>query len=213
MKFIFQESQLSNIEQQLIFDQELLFSISKQQAAIIRCYEPKELAVIHGCSQKPEEYINIENCKVDGIPIIKRFSGGGTVLLQPGCLVFSVISPYNEIIKKYEIHNAYINLLKPICDVLAYFNILAQFAPPCDLTLNNRKISGNAQAQKAGAVIVHGSLLINANIDLIERYLLHPKEEPAYRVGRSHTKFLCNLKEFGIDIKALQTKFKTMYAE
>jgi len=37
------------------------------------------------------------------------------------------------------------------------------------------------------------SLLVNAQLSLVERYLRHPPREPKYRDGRSHLEFVANL--------------------
>ena len=46
-----------------------------------------------------------------------------------------------------------------------------------DVTVGDRKISGNAQA-RTGGVLLHGTLLCDADIDLIEACLPHPPREP-----------------------------------
>jgi lipoate-protein ligase A len=55
------------------------------------------------------------------------------------------------------------------------------------------KFSGNAQYRKAGFVLVHGTFLLNFDLRLIERCLLVPAKQPAYREGRSHLQFVTNL--------------------
>ena len=87
---------------------------------------------------------------------------------------------------------------KKTIDIFCRLKIPAEFHKPCDIAVNNRKITGNAQAQKFGAVIVHGSFLINEDIKKISKYLKHPEEAPEYRADRPHKEFLCNLSEFGL---------------
>ncbi len=148
-----------------------------------------------------EEYVNVDQCKKDGIPIIKRFSGGGTVLISKGCLVYSVIAKPGSNLKRFDVTGAYQHFLSPVIDVFCRLKIPVKFQPPCDLAVNGRKITGNAQAQKHRAVIVHGSFLINEDLDRISRYLKHPDVAPEYRAKRSHKNFLCNLSKFGLTHK------------
>ncbi len=42
-------------------------------------------------------------------------------------------------------------------------------------------------------LLFHGVFLLNFDLPLISRFLSHPSREPAYRKGRPHDLFLCNL--------------------
>ena len=100
--------------------------------------------------------------------------------------------------------------LSPICTELSKLGIPAKLEDLCDITIAGRKIAGNAQAQKFGAVIVHGSFLINADLKLINQCLYQPKEIPKYRNNRTHEQFLCNLSEFGVSKQQLIELFKNL---
>jgi lipoate-protein ligase A len=56
-----------------------------------------------------------------------------------------------------------------------------------------RKVSGNALRVRRGAVLYHGTLLDEFDLDLVSRLLRHPPREPDYRAGRDHASFLANL--------------------
>jgi lipoate-protein ligase A len=62
-----------------------------------------------------------------------------------------------------------------------------------DLTLGNLKFSGNAQRRKRHFLLFHGTFLLGADIELIERVLPMPSRQPAYRHNRTHRDFLTNL--------------------
>ena len=62
-----------------------------------------------------------------------------------------------------------------------------------DLTLNGRKISGNAQQRKRRHFLHHGTLLCGMDLELVSRYLRSPEREPTYRGHRSHGDFVANL--------------------
>jgi lipoate-protein ligase A len=46
---------------------------------------------------------------------------------------------------------------------------------------------------RRGAVLYHGTLLDEFDLDLVSRLLRHPPREPDYRAGRDHASFLANL--------------------
>jgi lipoate-protein ligase A len=63
-----------------------------------------------------------------------------------------------------------------------------------DLVIGGRKCSGNSQRRKCHWLLFHGAFLLNLDIALVERYLLMPAKQPAYRRSRGHRDFLTNLR-------------------
>ena len=198
MKLI--DSKMLSVEENIALDKKLLEQVGKGKIPpLFRFYNCSDEGVVVGVAQKIEDYVNVEQCEKDGIPVLKRFSGGGTVFIGKGCLVYSVIDKLGgNGLKRFDVSGAYQHFLSVVINKFCRLKIPAEFYKPCDIAVNNRKITGNAQAQKFGAVIVHGSFLINADLEKISKYLKHPEIEPEYRGKRSHKNFLCNLSEFGL---------------
>ncbi len=63
-----------------------------------------------------------------------------------------------------------------------------------DLTVGGLKFSGNSQRRRKDYVLFHGSFLLHADVELIEKVLPFPSRQPDYRLNRSHMDFLMNLK-------------------
>jgi lipoate-protein ligase A len=63
-----------------------------------------------------------------------------------------------------------------------------------DLAVGGLKFSGNSQRRKKRFLLFHGSILLDLDIDLVEKALQFPSRQPDYRLGRSHSDFLMNLK-------------------
>jgi lipoate-protein ligase A len=68
------------------------------------------------------------------------------------------------------------------------------------VAVGDRKISGNAQARRWKALLVHGTLLVDFDYELAEAVLKHPPREPAYRRGRAHRDFLVTLRSLGVNV-------------
>ena len=179
----------------------------------LRLYSYTDEAVVLGISQQPDQYVTTALCREDGIAVLKRFSGGGTVCIDAGCVVYSVIVKTGRRVKAFNVRDAYRYVFSPIIEQFAHHGTTVSFFPPCDLAVQLRKIAGNAQAQKHGAILVHGSFLVHADIERIERYLKHPAEEPEYRSGRSHNMFLANLSEFGYSCDSVADLLKHAWTE
>ena len=63
----------------------------------------------------------------------------------------------------------------------------------CDLTLNDRKFSGNSLRCKKKHLLYHGTLLYDYELSKIQRYLDTPPRQPEYRLNRTHEDFVINL--------------------
>lgn len=179
----------------------------------VRLYNCTDEAVVLGISQNPAETVHLDATSADGIAVLKRFSGGGTVLAGYGSLMYSVVLRTGTGVPRHMVRQAYEYVFSPLITVFAAWGIPVEFHPPSDLAVRTRKIAGNAQAQKRNAVLVHGCLLVNEDLNRIKRYLAHPPEEPVYRAGRQHSDFLCNLSEFGLDHDRLTDILHTAWAD
>jgi lipoate-protein ligase A len=62
-----------------------------------------------------------------------------------------------------------------------------------DLCVGDRKFLGSSLFRRRRLLFYQASLLVSANLSLLDRYLAHPSREPEYRRGRSHRDFVTNL--------------------
>jgi lipoate-protein ligase A len=212
MHLTFFDTPTMPVAAQIARDKELMLQVADgTQPALLRFYECSDEAVVVGIAQKPAEHVNLATCAADGIPILQRFSGGGTVFICRGCVVFSVIAPHSPALKPFDVSGAYQHVLSFALDALCHVGVPAVFEPPCDLAVHGHKICGNAQAQKRGVVLVHGSFLVEADLARIARYVIEPPVAPAYRARRPHADFLCNLAEFGVSCDMLRAALRAAW--
>lgn len=117
-------------------------------------------AIIIGKHQNTIEEINSEYVKAKGIQVVRRISGGGTVYHDDGNLNFSFITKFSP----DSIHN-FKKFTHPVINTLNELGIKAELNGRNDITVDNKKISGNAQFSNTKAMFSHGTLLFNSNID------------------------------------------------
>ena len=175
---------------------EALLELSEQglDGEVLRFWEPKSHFVVLGYSGRTKSEVRTASCQKKGIPILRRASGGGTVLQGPGCLNFALIL-------KMDGSEALKNISKTNLFVLerhkrAMENLMGrkiEIRGHTDLTLGTLKFSGNAQRRRKRSLLFHGSFLLKMDISLIEELLPLPERRPAYRGNRSHRDFLINL--------------------
>jgi len=161
---------------------------------ILRFWEPREHFAVVGYSGKIRSELNLISCQELCVPVLRRCSGGGTVLQGPGCLNYALILriPDREALKSITETNAFVmqrlkNGLEPILGPGIEIQGLS------DLALGRLKFSGNAQYRKRRFLLFHGTFLLRFDISLMDKLLPVPSKQPPYRQNRSHSNFLTNL--------------------
>jgi lipoate-protein ligase A len=180
------------IYQQLLLEEALLRSNTDNWCVINEGSDP---AIVMGISGKKEELVDWEQANKQGIPLIKRFSGGGTVIVDHNTLFVTFIfqknfhpfAAYPEPIMKWT-EGIYSQVLQH-----PEFQLRDN-----DYVIGDRKFGGNAQYIKKDRWLHHTSILWDYSPDKMQ-LLLHPKKTPAYRAGRSHQEFLCRLSDYFTD--------------
>src|SRR5262245_44929423 len=61
------------------------------EGEILRFWEPQTPLVVLGYANQAAREVNLEACRAAGTPVLRRCSGGGTVLQGPGCVNYSLV--------------------------------------------------------------------------------------------------------------------------
>lgn len=119
--------------------------------------------VILGRNQNAFEEVDPDFLAVNGIELVRRLSGGGTVYHDSGNLNFSFISP-----ERGDLHN-FAKFTDPIVAALGELGIKAELRNRSSLFVGDKKISGNAQYASRGRVLSHGTLLFDSDLAQLNR--------------------------------------------
>ena len=178
----------------LALDEALLLEAETSGSAdreLLRFWEsPVHFAVV-GVAGKIDRELHREALERDGIPRMRRASGGGTVLQGPGCLNYSLILSLEDRPRLLDVTRGYRIILERVLEGLSLPG--ASLEGICDLAIDGVKFSGNAQKRKRRTLLHHGTLLHDFDLDLISRYLQEPERRPDYRADRTHEGFVRNL--------------------
>jgi lipoate---protein ligase len=167
---------------------------------ILRLWEMPQLSVVLGRGSRVEHEVDLPACRRDNVPVLRRSSGGSTVLVGPGCLLYSVVLSYRQLpqLRRMETLHRWV-----IDRLLAGVAIAARSAAVpgleciaagvCDGVWQGRKVSGNALRCRRHWLLYHGTIIYDFPLDLMGRYLRQPPRQPAYRQGRSHQEFVTQL--------------------
>ncbi|NBY03481.1 MAG: lipoate--protein ligase family protein, partial [Planctomycetes bacterium] len=189
---LFLDKTFSDPHENLAFDEALLLQAELGHLGeCLRIWEIEEPAVVLGSGGIFHDDVKEEECLKSKVPILRRSSGGGTVLLGKGCLLFSLILRTDTRPGMATIKSSYVNIMEQIGGSLGISGITHDGTS--DLAWDNKKFSGNAQQRKSVFILHHGSILYDFNISMIPKYLKHPIRQPEYRLDRVHEQFLTNL--------------------
>jgi lipoate-protein ligase A len=207
---------LSGHDPQANLDEERrLFEAARREPAPLCLFYVNNPCIIMGRNNVLEQWVNQQAADADGVPVLRRFSGGGAVYHDLDVLNYSFIVPRVDLerqagrIESTSLANKYIALFIGLL-VRALTRLAPGFtaARLSDVNLNGRKVSGNAQRIAKEVVLHHGTLLTRCPLAEIERYLPLPPDRP----GISHADFVTGLAEEGLATSVDRLR-KTIYAE
>jgi len=156
---------------------------------------PDKTYIVLGASNNAEESLHMENVIEDKVCILKRPSGGQTVILTPNNIMISAVFFDQEKLHPKDIFQHINKLIISAIEKTGIRNLSAMGIS--DIAIGGKKILGSAIYRNKRALLYHAVLNLGEPASTFERYLKHPSKEPDYRKGRSHSDFVTSLKEKG----------------
>jgi lipoate-protein ligase A len=182
----------------LACDEALLDLCEEEGRETLRLWESSDTFVVVGYGNSVAREVLVEACQQRGIPILRRCSGGGTVVQGSGCLNYNLtlridtrpalqsVTGANTFVM--ERHRAAMeNLLGKTVSVQGHTDL----AFLTDATW--WKFSGNAQRRRRRSLVFHGTILHRFDLTIIDALLGFPSAQPDYRAGRRHSDFVRNI--------------------
>jgi lipoate-protein ligase A len=184
----------------LALDEELLARAENGTlpGEVLRLWESPQPIVIQGRSS-PLREVNEDACREDGVPVLRRVSGGATVVLGPGCLMYAVVLSLEAQPELRAIDCAHRFVSQTLIAALSPLVPDVACAGSSDLVISSgtatppKKFSGNSLRVRKNHLLYHGTVLYDFPLEMIERWLGEPVRQPEYRAARDHGAFLTNL--------------------
>jgi len=154
----------------------------------LRLYGWTRSAVSIGKFQRIANEVQLENCLNDGIDVVRRITGGGSVFHDSqGEITYSVVSNMDGL-KAHSIAEVYARICSGLVEALSGLGVRADFnegsTKACpNLTVNGKKISGSAQCHRRGMVLQHGTILARVNFEKMFTYLRVPWAQTCMQVA------------------------------
>lgn len=184
----------------LALDEELLAAAEagRLPGDVLRLWEAPAPCVVLGRSS-PETEVHVDACRGDGVPVLRRATGGATVVVGPGCLMYALVLDRRAHAELGGVDATHRFVLERLAAALAALEASVARAGTSDLVLARRpgepprKFSGNSLRVKRTHLLYHGTILYDFPLERVGRWLAAPVRAPAYRAGRDHAAFLANL--------------------
>ncbi|MBE0565978.1 MAG: hypothetical protein IH621_08485 [Krumholzibacteria bacterium] len=131
----------------------------------------------------------------DGVTLYRRPGGGCAVVLDAGNAILSLGLPMpgiGGITGAFAAASAWVAAALARCGLPG-----VEQRGVSDLVLDDRKIGGSCIWRTRGLLYYSTTLLVDPDLDLVERWLPHPPREPDYRRGRPHRAFMGSLRGAG----------------
>ena len=156
---------------------------------------PNKSYIVLGASNNAKDAVVEETTLRDNVTVLKRRTGGQTVMLTPNNLIISAVITDESVMKPKDVFNQFND---HIIGAIAK-NHTVKFATRgiSDIATGELKILGSSMYRGRGFLFYHAVLNFNEPSTTFQKYLKHPNNEPDYRKGRKHHEFVTSLKETG----------------
>jgi lipoate-protein ligase A len=139
-----------------------LFEALPPNRMVLYLWRAKE-AVVIGRNQNPWRECAVTELAASAVPLARRQSGGGAVYHDPGNLNYTIMMPQ-------PIYNA-CAVGRLVCQGLQRCGVDARLSERHVLSVAGQKCSGTAFAFRRNRVLHHGTILLEADLDRLHRFL------------------------------------------
>jgi lipoate---protein ligase len=160
----------------------------RNEGFVVRVWRNRE-SVIIGRAQLASFETDVGYCKAHSIPIVRRFTAGGTVYNGPGNLNWSIFVArgLSSGALRYESspHGIFRSASRPVLSALAASGVDAWLDAPNRILTKEGKISGMAAYVSRGGFLCHGTLLVGADLSRVKALTTPSPEALERRYTRS----------------------------
>jgi len=180
----------------MAFDEALLESFDPEKSLpVLRLYGWNPPAFSIGRYQKAEEVLDLEKCRANHIPVVRRITGGGAIYHTQE-LTYSLVCTQKHLPGSLNVKESYKKISFFLIMAYRSLGLDASYAlenknntemklgvktPFCfagkeeyDIVIQGKKIGGNAQKRSRITIFQHGSVPYRQNLDYSSSFLLTP---------------------------------------
>ena len=162
--------------------------------------------IVIGQNQNTEAEINRAFVEAHGIHVVRRTTGGGAVYHDLGNLNYSFITDSGDAERL-----AMERFTRPVVEALRGLGLQAEASGRNDILVEGRKVSGTAQRLLGKRILHHGTLLFDANPDMVAGALNADPAKFQSKSSKSVRSRIGNIRSFlkeDMDLAAFWTYLK-----
>ncbi|MBS7655613.1 hypothetical protein KEJ50_03835 [Candidatus Bathyarchaeota archaeon] len=178
------------------FYEAVAFAVDKGLSlnTIILC-QPESPYVCIGFHQELEKEVNIDYCRMNNLPIIRRSQGGGATYLDKNQIFYQIIARKESSIIPSKIEEFFEKFLSVTVYVYRQLGLQAEFKALNDVIVNGKKISGNGAGQFGdNTVILVGNIILDLDYEAMAQVLKVPDEKFRDKMVKSMKEWVTSLK-------------------
>jgi lipoate-protein ligase A len=196
-----------------------LYTVALEEAILESCAKGLMPPTLHlyvrdrptvslGYFEKVEAAVDPEALLREGVFLVRRMSGGSTIFTDQGQLIFSLTVDQGALPKPEE---AYALTCAVLVETLKTLGVMAEHKSPNDVVVEGKKISGSAQTRKRGMLMVHGTVLVDTDLDRMVR-VLRPRHD---KHSRTRSQMTCLSEELGrpVDMGEVKTALVKAFSD
>jgi lipoate---protein ligase len=154
---------------------------------------PQEPYVCIGFHQELEKEVEVDFCRQNGIPVVRREVGGGAVYLDHNQLFTQWVMRPDRL--PWQLEKRFTLYAQPLVETYHALGINANFRPINDIQVSGKKIGGTGAAAIGNAEVVVGSLMFDFNTALMAKVLKVPSEKFRDKVYQSLQEYMTTMKK------------------
>jgi lipoate-protein ligase A len=194
--------------------EEAIFVNNRRDALTVRIWN-NERSIVIGRAQLARFETDVDFCVAEGIPIVRRFTGGGAVYHGPGNLNWSISVGRDfsagRIKYAWDTREVFRVSASLVTAAIKMCGTEARFEGPANRILSSGgKVSGMAAYLSKDGMFCHGTLLLHADLSEAGRLTEPAKTELERRYARSNPMRVANT---GVDQGRFVTSLSAVIAE
>jgi len=159
----------------------LFHALAKKQIECIVITEPSDTCVSLGYFDNANRFLDFNCCKTHNIPIIRRYTGGGTVLLHPGQVFYQFIFSKSNKTIPFKMEDVYKYFSNIIIEVYKSLGINAFYRAIADIVVNDKKISGQGAGDIENMLVFVGNILMDFDFDTMANIISYVKDKHRFK--------------------------------
>ncbi len=148
-------------------------------------------AVIIGKYQNALEELHTGYVRKHGIQVTRRLSGGGAVYHDLGSINYTYI-----VDGTLDGSMDLAAFCRPLLETLQGLGIHAELTGRNDISIEGKKVSGNAQYSREGRIMHHGTILYDSDLSMLNEVLRVPADKIVSKGIKSVRSRVANIREY-----------------